>query len=76
MKKVVAKSGNNVLAYVAAFFVVTIWGTTFVQTKVLINAGLQPEEIFLYRGTTSFPLRERGCSSIIGATRRLRCCWE
>lgn len=49
MKKVVADSGNNILAYATAFFVVAIWGTTFVQTKVLINAGLRPEEIFLYR---------------------------
>lgn len=56
MKKVVAKSGNNILAYVAAFFVVTIWGTTFVQTKVLINAGLQPEEIFLYRFVLAYLL--------------------
>ena len=49
MKKVVADSENNFLAYATAFFVVVIWGTTFVQTKVLINAGLCPEEIFLYR---------------------------
>jgi drug/metabolite transporter (DMT)-like permease len=49
MKKVVADSENNFLAYATAFFVVAIWGTTFVQTKVLINAGLCPEEIFLYR---------------------------
>ncbi len=49
MKKVVANNGNNILSYATAFFVVAIWGTTFVQTKVLINAGLCPEEIFLYR---------------------------
>ncbi len=49
MKKAAEHSGNNFLAYATAFFVVTIWGTTFVQTKVLINAGLCPEEIFLYR---------------------------
>ena len=49
MNKAVATNGSNLLAYVTAFFVVTVWGTTFVQTKVLINAGMQPEEIFLYR---------------------------
>ncbi len=49
MRKVVADSGNNILAYVTAFFVVTVWGTTFVQTKMLINVGLYPDEIFLYR---------------------------
>lgn len=49
MNKAVATNGSNLLAYVTAFFVVAVWGTTFVQTKVLINAGMQPEEIFLYR---------------------------
>ena len=48
MEKVVNK-GGVVLACVTAFFVVCIWGTTFVQTKVLINAGLTPEEIFFFR---------------------------
>ncbi len=56
MKKVVANSGSNFLAYATAFFVVAIWGTTFVQTKVLINAGLNPEEIFLYRFVLSYLL--------------------
>lgn len=49
MKRVVLSAENNVFAYLTAFFVVFIWGTTFVQTKILINAGLCPEEIFLYR---------------------------
>ena len=49
MNKAVATNGSNLLAYVTAFFVVAVWGTTFVQTKVLINAGMLPEEIFLYR---------------------------
>lgn len=48
MKKAVGES-KGLLACLTAFFVICIWGTTFVQTKVLINAGLQPEEIFLYR---------------------------
>lgn len=48
MRKAVGNN-NGILAYLTAFFVVCIWGTTFVQTKVLINAGLHPEEIFLYR---------------------------
>ena len=56
MKKVVVNSGSNLLAYATAFFVVAIWGTTFVQTKVLINAGLNPEEIFLYRFVLSYLL--------------------
>lgn len=48
MKKAIGGS-NGILACLTAFFVVCIWGTTFVQTKVLINAGLHPEEIFLFR---------------------------
>ena len=48
MKKAIGR-GNGILACLTAFFVVCIWGTTFVQTKVLINAGLHPEEIFLFR---------------------------
>ena len=35
--------------YVIAFAIVVIWGCTFVQTKVLLNAGLRPDEIFLFR---------------------------
>lgn len=37
------------IVYITAFAIVVIWGCTFVQTKVLINAGLRPDEIFLYR---------------------------
>ena len=35
------------IVYLVAFVIVVIWGCTFVQTKVLINAGLRPDEIFL-----------------------------
>ncbi|MBR4065668.1 MAG: DMT family transporter [Bacteroidaceae bacterium] len=37
------------LVYITAFLIVVIWGCTFVQTKLLINAGLRPDEIFLFR---------------------------
>ncbi len=40
--------------HIIAFFVVVIWGTTFVSTKVLINAGLSPAEIFLYRSILAY----------------------
>jgi len=36
-------------AHVVAFVTVAIWGTTFVSTKVLINHGLTPAQIFLFR---------------------------
>ena len=32
-----------------ALLTVTIWGATFVSTKILINNGLSPNEIFFYR---------------------------
>ncbi|MDR0907177.1 MAG: DMT family transporter [Rikenellaceae bacterium] len=35
--------------HVAAIVTIIVWGTTFVSTKVLINNGLTPVEIFGYR---------------------------
>ena len=35
--------------YIIAILVVCIWGTTFVSSKILLNAGLSPAEIFLIR---------------------------
>lgn len=35
--------------HLIAIFTVVVWGTTFVSTKVLINYGLSPIEILLYR---------------------------
>jgi Permeases of the drug/metabolite transporter (DMT) superfamily len=35
--------------HLAAILTVIIWGTTFISTKVLINNGLSPVEILLYR---------------------------
>lgn len=35
--------------HIIAIITVIIWGTTFVSTKVLINQGLSPAEILLYR---------------------------
>lgn len=40
---------NNLWYHVMAMATVLIWGTTFVSTKVLINNGLSPIEILLYR---------------------------
>ena len=35
--------------HMLALFTVIIWGTTFISTEILINNGLTPTEIFLYR---------------------------
>lgn len=37
------------MKHLIAILVVLIWGTTFVSSKVLLNAGMQPAEIFLIR---------------------------
>ncbi|MCD8164725.1 MAG: DMT family transporter [Bacteroides sp.] len=43
------KSFAPVLFHILAIITVTIWGTTFVSTKILIGYGLTPVEIFFYR---------------------------
>lgn len=35
--------------HIGALAVVTLWGTTFVSSKVLLNAGLMPADIFVIR---------------------------
>lgn len=40
---------NRFIGHLGALVVVCIWGTTFVSSKVLLNAGLQPADIFLCR---------------------------
>lgn len=42
--------------YAVAFLIVVIWGCTFVQTKVLINSGLRPDEIFTLRFVIAYLL--------------------
>lgn len=37
------------MLHVLALIVVAVWGTTFVSTKVLLNAGLEPAQIFFLR---------------------------
>ena len=40
--------------YLIAILVVCVWGTTFVSSKVLLNAGMSPAEIFLIRFIMSY----------------------
>ncbi|MEG1611215.1 MAG: DMT family transporter [Alistipes sp.] len=40
---------NTYRYHLIAIFTVAVWGTTFVSTKVLINNGLTPAEIFFMR---------------------------
>lgn len=40
--------------HVAAIFVITAWGTTFVATQLLLDNGLSPRDIFFYRFLLAF----------------------
>ena len=40
---------TNISGHAGALAVVTLWGTTFVSSKVLLNAGLMPADIFFIR---------------------------
>lgn len=42
-------SNRILLVHLLAFAIVCIWGTTFVSSKVLINNGLHPADVFFYR---------------------------
>lgn len=52
----IVQSKPTLWVYVAAFAIVVIWGCTFVQTKVLINSGLRPDEIFVLRFVIAYLL--------------------
>lgn len=54
MKLPVFASGQNLLGHLGAISVVMLWGTTFVSSKVLLNAGLQPADIFFYRFSIAY----------------------
>lgn len=38
-----------IIYHIVAFVTVAIWGSTFISTKLLINEGLTPAQIFVYR---------------------------
>ena len=50
------KEKTSLLVYVAAIAIIMVWGCTFVQTKILINAGLRPDEIFFLRFVVAYLL--------------------
>ena len=49
-------NSNQFLGHLTALFVVMIWGETFVSSKVLLNAGLMPADIFFYRFLLAYAL--------------------
>lgn len=50
-------SGKSlIIGHLGALLCVTMWGVSFVSTKVLLNLGMQPVEIYLYRFTLAYVL--------------------
>ncbi len=47
-------TGKNVMYNVMALATITVWGVTFISTKVLIISGLNPVAIFIIRFMTAF----------------------
>lgn len=47
---------NNYKYNIVAFVTVAIWGSTFISTKVLINNGLSPAQIFTLRFIMAYVL--------------------
>lgn len=51
------KSGKSlILGHIGALICVTMWGVSFVSTKVLLNLNMQPVEIYIYRFTLAYIL--------------------
>ena len=40
---------KNIFAHIVGIATIAVWGTTFVSTKTLLHAGLEPADIFFYR---------------------------
>lgn len=49
-RKLIASFGQgNVMFHLLALAIVSIWGVTFISTKILLMAGLTPSDILFYR---------------------------
>lgn len=55
------------LAHVGAMITVTAWGVSFVSTKVLLENGLGPAEIYIYRFTLAYLMILTVCHSRLRA---------
>lgn len=53
--------------HLGALLAVGMWGGSFVSTKVLVNNGLGPVEIYIYRFTLAYLLVLLGCHSKLWA---------
>jgi drug/metabolite transporter (DMT)-like permease len=62
------------LPHVVAFLVVTVWGTTFVFTKLLLLGGLTPAQIFILRFAIAYVLLLG--YSLVRGIRWISKCWQ
>ena len=58
--------------HLIAILTVSIWGSTFIATKSLINYGLTPVEIFMY---ACLPSANGKCWLTAGVT-KVSFCWQ
>lgn len=49
-------SGSQMLYHLGALLTVTLWGTSFVSTALLLNHNMGPVEIYIYRFTLAYIL--------------------
>ena len=76
-----AEARSRLPWHLLALAVVAVWGVTFVSTKTLISAGLDPVEIFVIRFTMAYvgiwilSLAQRS-SSFAGPDRRISRLWS
>lgn len=49
-------SGSLILGHIGAIICIIMWGASFVSTKLLLNEGMQPVEIYIYRFTIAYIL--------------------
>jgi len=47
---------SQILGHLGALLCITMWGISFVSTKVLLDYGMQPVEIYVYRFTLAYLL--------------------
>jgi drug/metabolite transporter (DMT)-like permease len=73
------KNSRSVLWHVLAVFTIAVWGASFVSTKVLLNAGFLPTQVYLLRFLLAYLIllavsHERIFSKSLGHEAMLACC--
>ena len=61
------KKRSSIFAHIGALITVTAWGVSFVSTKVLLENGLGPAEIYIYRFVLAYLLILIACHNRLWA---------